>query len=70
MMKELYRIGNSLAGIAGNAHMMHTADVHRYDRDMQEFREAVRKITAAVVLPERTGLPEETEIWHREGGTG
>ena len=70
MMKELYRIGNSLAGIAGNAHMMHTADVHRYDRVMQEFREAVRKITAAVVLPERTGLPEETEIWHREGGTG
>lgn len=53
MMKELYRIGNSLTRIAGNAHMQNAAEAQRYDRDLQEFREAVRKITEAVVMPER-----------------
>lgn len=59
MMKELYRIGNSLTRIAGNAHMQNAADAKRYDRDLQEFREAVRKITEAVVLPERKAPPKE-----------
>lgn len=58
MMKELYRIGNSLTRIAGSAHMQNAADTQRYDRDLQEFREAVRKITEAVVLPERKAPPK------------
>lgn len=69
MMKELYRIGNSLNRIAGNAHMQNAADAQRYDRDLQEFREAVRKITEAVVLPERKA-PLKGEGEEEEEGKG
>ena len=67
MMKELYRIVNSLTRIAGSAHMQNAADAQRYDRDLQEFREAVRKITEAVVLPERKA-PPKGEKAKGEGG--
>lgn len=58
MMNELYRIGNSLTRIAGSAHTQNAAVAQRYDRDLQEFGEAVRKITEAVVMPERKAPPK------------
>lgn len=68
MMKELYRIGNNLNQIAQKAHVLHVIDAQRYDRDVRDFREAVRKITEASVLPERAVLPGEAG--HRKGGGG
>ena len=55
MMKELYRIGNSLNQVAQKAHILNVIDVKRYDGSMREFTAAVKKITEAVVLPERMG---------------
>ena len=51
MMKELHRIGNNLNQIAQKAHVLNVIDVQRYDRDMREFKETVRLITEAVILP-------------------
>lgn len=51
MMRELYRIGNSLNQVAQKAHTLHVIDVKRYDSGMREFTAAVKKITEAVVLP-------------------
>ena len=51
MMRELYRIGNNL--IAAKAHTLQVMDVQRYDEAVKEFRDAVRTITEAVVLPEK-----------------
>ena len=68
MMKDLYRIGNNLNQIAQKAHVLHVIDAQRYDRDVRDFREAVRKITEASVLPERAVLPGEAG--HRKGGGG
>ena len=51
MMKELHRIGNNLKQIAQKAHVLNVIDVQRYDRDMREFKETVRLITEAVILP-------------------
>ena len=68
MMKELYRIGNNLNQIAQKAHVLHVIDAQRYDLDVRDFREAVRKITGASVLPERAVLPGEAG--HRKGGGG
>lgn len=54
MMQELYRIGNNLNQIAAKAHTLQVMDVQRYDKAVQEFQSAVRTITKAVVLPERS----------------
>lgn len=51
MMRELYRIGNSLNQVAQKAHTLNVIDVKRYDGNVQEFTAAVKKITEAVVLP-------------------
>lgn len=51
MMREMYRIGNSLNQIAQKAHMLGVIDVQRYDASVQMFEEAVREITNAVILP-------------------
>ena len=53
MMRELYRIGNNLDQIAAKAHTLQVMDVQRYDEAVKEFRDAVRTITEAVVLPEK-----------------
>lgn len=52
MMRELYRIGNSLNQVAQKAHVLNVIDVQRYDTAVREFETAVKKITAAVVLPQ------------------
>ena len=52
MMRELHRIGNNLNQIAQKAHTLNVVDVQRYDRDMRMFEDTVKKITAAVILPE------------------
>ena len=56
MMRELYRIGNSLNQVAQKAHTLNVVDVQRYDTAVREFEAAVKKITDAVVLPEQMDL--------------
>lgn len=53
MMRELHKIGNNLNQIAQKAHVLHVVDVQRYDREVRKFEEAVRRITEAVILPEK-----------------
>ena len=53
MMRELYKIGNNLNQIAQKAHVLNVIDVQRYDQEVWKFNEAVRKITEAVILPEK-----------------
>jgi hypothetical protein len=53
MMKELHAIGNNLNQIAQKAHVLSVMDVQRYDENMRLFKEAVRTITNAVLLPRR-----------------
>ena len=51
MMQQLYRIGNNLNQIALKAHALCAIDTRHYDEAVREFREAVQKIQAAVLLP-------------------
>lgn len=53
MMKELHAIGNNLNQIAQKAHVLDVIDVQRYGENMRLFKEAVRTITNAVLLPRR-----------------
>ena len=53
MMRELYHIGNNMNQIAQKAHAMSFIDTKRYDEGVAEFKSAVRKITEAVVLPQK-----------------
>ena len=52
MMRELYRIGNSLYQVAQKAHTLNVIDVQRYDAGVKLFEDAVKKITDAVVSPQ------------------
>jgi len=51
MMRELYRIGNSLNQVAQKAHTLNVIDVQRYDSSVRQFEAAVKQITDAVVQP-------------------
>jgi len=53
MMRELHKIGNNLNQIAQKAHVLNVIDVQRYDKDMRNFEETVKRITQAVILPEK-----------------
>ena len=53
MMRELHKIGNNLNQIAQKAHVLNVIDVQRYDQEVWKFNEVVRKITEAVILPEK-----------------
>ena len=53
MMRELYHIGNNMNQIAQKVHAMSFIDTKRYDEGVAEFKSAVRKITEAVVLPQK-----------------
>ena len=53
MMKELHAIGNNLNQIAQKAHVLSVMDVQRYDENMYLFKQAVKTITNAVLLPRR-----------------
>ena len=57
MMRELYHIGNNMNQIAQKAHAMNLIDAQRYDEGVHEFRTAVRKITEAVILPQKLEQP-------------
>ena len=60
MMRELYRIGNSLNQVAQKAHTLNVVDVQRYDAGVRQLEAAIKKITEAVILPqpmEQTGAP-------------
>ena len=53
MMRELNNIGNNLNQIAQKAHMFHVMDVQKYDASMRLLENAIKRITEAVILPER-----------------
>lgn len=53
MMRQLYRVGNSLNQIAQKAHVLNVMDGQRYDRAVAEFEQVVRNITEAIILPEK-----------------
>lgn len=55
MMRELYRIGNSLNQVAKKAHTLNVIDVQRYDFGVCMFESAVKQITEAVVEPKAIG---------------
>lgn len=55
MMRELHQIGNNLNQIAQEAHMFHAMDVQKYDTNMRLLEDAIKRITEAVILPERRG---------------
>ena len=44
---------NNLNQIAQKAHVLHVVDVQRYDKEVRKFEETVRRITEAVILPEK-----------------
>lgn len=51
MMRELHGIGNNLNQIAAKAHTLNALDVQRYDENCRKLDDAVKAITAAVILP-------------------
>ena len=51
MMRELHGIGNNLNQIAVKAHTLNVLDVQRYDENCRKLDEAIKTITAAVILP-------------------
>ena len=51
MMRELHGIGNNLNQIAAKAHTLNALDVQRYDENCRKLDEAIKTITAAVMLP-------------------
>lgn len=53
MMRELHKIGNNLNQIAQKAHTLNVMDVQRYDQGIRMFEDAVKRITEAVILPEK-----------------
>ena len=54
-LKEVLRqqkaIGNNLNQIAAKAHTLNALDVQRYDENCRKLDEAIKTITAAVILP-------------------
>lgn len=70
MMRELYRIGNSLNQVAQKAHTLNVVDVQRYDAGVRQLEAAIKKITEAVILPqpmEQTGaLHSRGTLWGEE----
>ena len=48
---EYGRIGNNLNQIAVKAHTLNALDVQRYDENCRKLDDAVKTITAAVILP-------------------
>ncbi len=53
MMKELRAIGNRINQIAARANAVGFIDAELYERYVRELHEAILRIQAAVVLPER-----------------
>ena len=66
MMREIYHIGNNINQIAQKAHAMNVIDTKRYDEGVAEFKMAVRKITEAVILPQKL---EQTECEQSSKGS-
>ena len=52
MMRELYRIGNCLVQIVDVANAYGIVDREEYERQVQEYRNVVRKITEVVIAPD------------------
>ena len=74
MMRELHGICNNLNQIAVKAHTLNALDVQRYDENCRKLDEAIKTITAAVILPrpmKSSGSPRNLfrgEKEHSRGG--
>jgi hypothetical protein len=53
MMKELRAIGNRINQIAARANAIGFIDAEQYEKNARELHDALLRIQAAVVLPER-----------------
>ena len=53
MMKKLHAIGNCMNQIAARANSIGFIDSIQYEKNVHELHEAILRIQAAVVLPER-----------------
>jgi len=53
MMNALYDVGTALGQISQKARALGVIDVAHYDEAVLLFRQTVRDITAAVILPEK-----------------
>ena len=53
MMEELRHIGNNLNQIARAVHTFGTIDTKEYDENAALYRDTLRKITKAVIEPEK-----------------
>jgi len=53
MMRALYAVGDTLGKIAQKSHALGEIDAAHYDEAVQLFRQTVRDITTAVILPEK-----------------
>ena len=53
MMEELRRVGNNLNQIARVAHAIGKLDTKGYDENAALYRETLRKITKAVIAPDK-----------------
>ena len=51
VLRQQKAIGNNLNQIAAKAHTLNALDVQRYDENCRKLDEAVKTITAAVILP-------------------
>ena len=51
LIAEYSAIGNNLNQIAVKAHTLNVLDVQRYDENCRKLDEAIKTITAAVILP-------------------
>jgi len=53
MMQSLYDVGAALGRVEQKARAVGAVDAAHYDEAVQLFRQTVRDITAAVILPEK-----------------
>ena len=56
MMEELRRVGDSLDRIARDIHSYGIFDPKEYDENVAMYRQALRRITKAVIEPEKENL--------------
>lgn len=61
MMRQLYSVANNLNQIARKSHVLNVIDAQRYDKYAQMAEEVLRKITEAVIAPQRMEKEELLE---------
>jgi hypothetical protein len=53
MMDTFYQVGEALFSLANQAQRLGVIDADRYEKEVQRYREAVKRINRETLLPER-----------------